>query len=193
MNREDALRAELALYHADTSDHSERVALAAWAIASRLGWPVGACRRVRRAGRLHDIGKLSCPAAILSKAGKLTAEEWALIRRHPDDGTELLAGLITDQIVIDAVRQHHERWDGGGYPDGLAGEQIAPGARVVAVADVYDALKSDRPYKRGWSQDETVAYIREGGGALFDPVVVGAFLAVADALAALHPERTTTP
>jgi putative two-component system response regulator len=104
-----------------------------------------------------------------------------------------LAGLITDRIIIDAVHQHHERWDGNGYPEGLRGEQIAPSARVIAVADVYDAIRSDRPYKRGWSHEEAVAYIGAGSGTLFDPVIVVAFLALSDALAALHPERITSP
>lgn len=192
MNREDTLRTELARYDADTSDHSERVGLAAWALAVRLGWPVPTCHRMRRAGRLHDIGKLGCPVVILHKAGKLTPEEWVQMRRHPHDGRVILAGLITDRIILDAVHQHHERWDGNGYPDGLKGEQIAPSARVVAVADVYDALRSDRPYKRGWSHEETVAYIEAGSGTLFDPVIVVAFLALSDHLAALHPERITS-
>jgi HD-GYP domain-containing protein (c-di-GMP phosphodiesterase class II) len=189
-HRADELRAALAQHDADTSDHSERVGLVAWALAVRMGWPSATCRRMRRAGSLHDVGKLSCPVCLLHKVGKLNDDEWALLQSHPYEGRARLNGLITDRLILDAVHQHHERWDGSGYPDGRRGEEIAPAARVVAVADVYDALKSDRPYKQAWPHEETVAYIQAGSGVLFDPVVVTAFLSVSESLAALYPERT---
>ncbi len=124
---------------------------------------------------LHDIGKMSIPSEILNKPAALDEEEWALIRTHPDAGAELLSAESISPVVRNVVRQHHERWDGSGYPAGLVGRQISEFARITAVADVYDAMTSNRPYKTAMKPCEAVQVIGDGNGTAFDPDVVTAF------------------
>jgi putative nucleotidyltransferase with HDIG domain len=161
-----------------TAGHSERVTDLAMDIGRELGLPPDEIDLLHRGGLLHDIGKLGVPPSILDKPGKLTEEEFAVIRRHPSKGGEILEPIPNLQKVIPLVAQHHERFDGKGYPNGLSGESISLHARILAVADVCDALFTDRPYRPGWSREKVLAYTRENAGQQFDPEVVGAFLRI---------------
>ena len=127
---------------------------------------------------LHDVGKLAVPSEVLQKPGPLTKEEMALVREHPDAGVRMLRGDSWSPVVRAVVRQHHERWDGDGYPQGLAGFQIHQLARVAAVADVYDAVTSERPYKAAGSPATGWRVIIDGAGTAFDPAVVEVFTEV---------------
>ncbi len=169
-----------------TAGHSERVARYAVAMASRLGWGAARRRDTELAGRLHDIGKIGIPDAILLKPGKLTAEEFEVVKSHVPLGVGIVRGLPGLERVAALVGQDHERWDGSGYPRGLRGEAIPEEARAVAVADVYDALTSDRPYRQALAPEVALGYLRERAGVEFDPRMVEA-LATADQAAALQP------
>jgi putative nucleotidyltransferase with HDIG domain len=127
---------------------------------------------------LHDVGKIAVSPDILNKPGRLTSEEWALMRSHPEAGVELLRGIEFPEDVLPIVLHHHEKWDGTGYPHGLAGEAIPVSARILGIADVYDALTTDRSYKPGMPHHEAVATMREGSGTHFDPVLFAEFEAV---------------
>lgn len=157
-----------------TGDHSENVAAYAAAIGGELGLEPDRLRKLRRTAILHDIGKSVVPAAILSKPGPLTPAERAMIEGHATAGAELLmhAGLEHEATM---VRAHHERYDGAGYPDGLAGEAIPLEARIVFVADAFEAMTSDRPYRSGMSATAAVDELRRCAGTQFDPAVVAAF------------------
>jgi putative nucleotidyltransferase with HDIG domain len=151
-----------------TRGHSERVA----ALARRLALGSGLAPRdadtIAQAGLLHDLGKIGIPEAVLRKPGPLSAEEWAVMRRHPIVGAQIVSPLefFAEGAVI--VRHHHERHDGSGYPDGLRGELIPLGSRIVGVADVYDALTSDRPYRARLSRAETVRWLEAEAGRTLD-------------------------
>jgi HD-GYP domain-containing protein (c-di-GMP phosphodiesterase class II) len=127
---------------------------------------------------LHDIGKIAIPSAVLNKPGKLDEEEWRLMRRHPLTGVEMLPGDGIGARAKSVVRSHHERWDGGGYPDGIPGEDISQFARIASVADVFDAVTSERPYASAAPQHVGVTIVREGAGSAFDPEVAAVFLSV---------------
>jgi putative nucleotidyltransferase with HDIG domain len=140
---------------------------------------------------LHDVGKLMVPPEVLNKPGKLTDEEWAMVRGHPTAGVELLADIEFPWDVRPIVESHHERWDGRGYPHGLAGEAIPLTARVLCIADVYDALTSQRSYKKAFSHEEAMDIMRRDVGTQFDPSLFAAFEQVVRAEAA--PAPTPTP
>jgi diguanylate cyclase (GGDEF)-like protein len=159
-------------------DHLNHVADLASATARRLGLMREALDEVARAAELHDIGKMAVPDAILDKPGPLDEEEWAFMRRHTLIGESILSAAPALVPVAKLVRASHERFDGGGYPDGVAGDEIPLGARIVAVCDAYDAMTSDRSYRRAMSRDAALAEIRRAGGTQFDPAVVEAFAAV---------------
>ena len=161
-----------------TAGHSERVSQLALAIGRQLGLTSDQLGHLHRGGLLHDIGKLAIPAAILDKPGPLTAEETRVMREHVRIGARILAPIKAYGEAISVVLHHHERFDGSGYPDGLAGEAIPLLARIFAVADCYDALTVDRPYRRGVRPPEAVAVILQEAGTNYDPRVVTAFLAV---------------
>ena len=131
---------------------------------------------VRRGAMLHDIGKIGIPDSILLKPGPLTAEERKQIEKHPQFAYDLLYPITYLRPVLDIPYCHHERWDGSGYPRHLRGEAIPLTARIFAVVDVWDALTSDRPYRRAWSEEKALKYIREQSGKQFDPPIVEAFL-----------------
>ena len=131
---------------------------------------------VRRGTLLHDIGKMAVPDSILQKPGPLTDDEWKVMKTHPEKAREMLASIDFLAPALDIPCCHHERWDGTGYPQRLVGEEIPLVARIFAVVDVYDALTSDRPYRKGWSPQRALAHIREQAGQHFDPAVVEAFL-----------------
>ena len=159
-----------------THGHSERVTEYSITIAKALGFNAEECDDLHRAALLHDLGKVSIPTEVLNKPGKLTAEEYSLMKGHPAEGDRILEPISAFEKIRPYIRHHHERWDGKGYPDGLKGQEISLGARILAVADVYDALYSDRPYRAGWKQDKVINYLSEEAGSAFDPVVVQAFL-----------------
>jgi Response regulator containing a CheY-like receiver domain and an HD-GYP domain len=163
---------------AGTSAYLERMARVAGLIAEQLGLPEDDVRLIEMAAPLHDMGKIAIPDAVLLKQGKLNDEELAIMRRHPRIGHELLSGSQNRFIQVGALiaLRHHERYDGSGYPDGLVGEAIPLEARIVAVADVFDALISPRPYKEAWTMEATLAYLYAQRGRLFDPRCVDALM-----------------
>jgi HD-GYP domain-containing protein (c-di-GMP phosphodiesterase class II) len=166
--------------HLHTRDHSENVASYAVAIGQVLGLDGDRIVRVRRAAFLHDVGKVAVPDAILSKPEPLTSEEFEYIRLHPAVGSTMLhhAGLHDE---AQWVRAHHERLDGRGYPDGLGGDEIPLEARVIFVADSFEAMTSDRPYRRGMPVEEALAELRRCAGTQFDPRVVEALAGLVEA------------
>jgi HD-GYP domain-containing protein (c-di-GMP phosphodiesterase class II) len=182
--------ADLAAADAYTLQHSIDVTVVGLLVAKRVfrdhGWIDARRRRVFhrvdemlvRVGVgliLHDIGKITIPASVLNKPGKLTEEEWELVRGHPMAGVELLSGSAVPAVVKGVVRSHHERWDGSGYPDGRAGEKIFQFARIAAVADVFDAVTSERSYASAKPAHVGVEVIASGAGTAFDPEVVSSF------------------
>ena len=132
--------------------------------------------QIRRGALLHDIGKLGVPDNILLKPDKLTDEEWVIMRKHPTFAFEMLSPIHYLNQAINIPYCHHEKWDGTGYPRGLSGERIPLEARIFAVVDVWDALTSDRPYRKAWSREKTIEHIRSLSGTHFDPQVVDKFL-----------------
>jgi putative nucleotidyltransferase with HDIG domain len=164
-----------------TGKHAERVAAYGIEIARAVGLPRPEGVETQFGFLLHDIGKVAMPDAILFKPGALTTEERALMARHPVVGAEIVDGIEFLFEAAKVVRSHHERWDGTGYPDGLQGEEIPLAARVFAVADVLDALTTDRPYRPRIPLAEARAMIVEAAGSQFDPMVVKAFEGIDDA------------
>lgn len=176
----ERLAAATELRDDDTGGHVERVSTMTGKIAEALGIDPNEVDLIRRAVRLHDVGKISVPDSILLKKGPLTSEETALMREHTLAGGRILHGSRFPVLIFaeQIARYHHERWDGTGYPSRLAGESIPLCARIAAVADVYDALTSERPYKEAWCSDAAIAEIVRQSGAHFDPKVVDAFCRV---------------
>ena len=160
----------------NTEDHSVRVMDLTMNLAHALGIPESGLVHVRRGALLHDIGKMGIPDAILLKPGPLTEEEWRTMKLHPVYAYDLLSNIPFLQPALDIPYYHHEKWDGSGYPQGLSGEKIPLAARIFAVVDVWDALGSDRPYRKKWPKGEIVKYIRTEAGTRFDPEVVKLFL-----------------
>ncbi|MFM7321216.1 MAG: HD domain-containing phosphohydrolase [Armatimonadota bacterium] len=176
-----------------TQEHIQRVKLVAVAIAAEMGLAGDDLRAIEVGAALHDIGKIAIPEHILNKPGRLTQDEFEMIKRHAEMGARILQPVHFPYPVMGVVRSHHEKWDGSGYPDALAGENIPLGGRILAVADVYDALTSDRPYREGWPHDRAAQYLEAEAGIHFDPTVVQAFLTVVErdpALRAGTPVRT---
>jgi hypothetical protein len=172
-----------------THGHSVRVAEVSARIGLRLALSPETMRGLHQGAFLHDVGKISVPDRVLNKAGDLSAEEWAMIERHPEVGWDLVSRAESLRGALSAIRHHHERWDGTGYPDRLAGSDIPHQGRIVAVADVWDALTSDRAYRPAWEVDRAVSHIAAASGSLFDPEAVDAFLDVV-AEQGLWPEKT---
>lgn len=159
-----------------TSNHSQRVALYAAGILEQLGnLSTPDIDTILAAARIHDLGKVSTNDQTLKKPDSLTAAERATIQRHAADGADIVANLTMYRDAATIIRHHHERWDGTGYPDQLAGESIPFGSRVIAVADTYDAMTTDRPYRAALTRNVAVAEIRRGAGTQFDPAIVAAF------------------
>ena len=161
-----------------TAGHSERVTKTSLRVAQQLGLTEKELEIINRGGLLHDIGKIGIPAEVLDKPARLNDEEWQIMRDHVTVGARILEPIAAYADVIPIVLRHHERFDGGGYPDGLVGEEIDFYARVLAVGDVYDAVTSARPYRKGMPKSDAVALIEGESGSHFDPTVVDAFLAV---------------
>lgn len=173
---------------ADTGSHLSRMAAYARLIAQNLGLPDTECDLIRDAAPMHDIGKVGIPDAVLLKPGPLTADERLIMQRHPQIGADILAGSESPLLQAGAVIaiSHHERYDGGGYPRGLAGEAIPLYGRIIAVADVFDALTNPRPYKPAWSMARTLDFLHAEQGRHFDPACVEALLRDMDAIAAIQ-------
>ena len=178
-----------------THGHSERVTEIAVTVARELDIPKGMLEKIRLAGLLHDVGKIGVSELILNKPGKLTDEEFELVKSHSEIGERILRPIVEDKEILEMVRHHHERYDGTGYPDGLSGKQMAKGANVIAiaetyndtlsqgalalaVADAYDAMTSDRPYRPAMPAEAACSELKEGKGKQFDPAIVNAFLSL---------------
>ena len=160
----------------ETEGHTQRVVDLTLKIARGLGMSESELIHLRRGALLHDIGKMGIPDEILLKPGSLTIEEWSIMRRHPQLAFELLSPIAHLKPAVDIPYCHHERWDGSGYPRGLKGEQIPLGARIFSVVDVWDALTSDRPYRKAWPAGKAIDYIIEQKGIQFDPKVIDLFV-----------------
>jgi HD-GYP domain-containing protein (c-di-GMP phosphodiesterase class II) len=164
-----------------TDEHTRRVALRAVEVGEELGLPPARLRQLAIGGLLHDVGKLSVPDAILKKPGKLEDDEFAVIRRHPDWGHELVGRVAAyPEAVRDPVRDHHERLDGTGYPRGLQGDEIALDTRILAVCDVFDALVSPRVYRAAWPVERALGLLRSEAGGAHDARCVEALARVAE-------------
>ncbi|MEA2511964.1 MAG: hypothetical protein QOJ59_1451, partial [Thermomicrobiales bacterium] len=168
-----------------TAGHSRRVAETARALAESLGLTAEEADLIESAGRVHDLGKVAVDPNVLMKTSKLDEDEWAQMKLHPVYGADVVAQFAAYREGTELVRHHHERVDGLGYPDGLVGDAIPLGARILAVADTFDALTSDRPYRRGMEVERATAILQEGAGTQWDERVVAALLGVL----AATPER----
>jgi putative nucleotidyltransferase with HDIG domain len=168
----------LVLRDPDGAGHAARVTELALRIAAALGVGDRRIDAIKAGGPLHDIGKLEVDRAILDKPGALDAIELEEIRTHPELGARMLRGVRSLGAALDCVLHHHERWDGTGYPYGLGGHEIPLEARILAVADAYDAMTSDRPYRSARTHEEALAEVERCSGSQFDPHVAGAFLAL---------------
>jgi putative nucleotidyltransferase with HDIG domain len=173
-----------------TAGHSLRVQRIALAIGEQLGFSAESLDALRYAGLFHDIGKIAVPDAILAKPAALTDDEWELIKRHPAHGAEIVGRLGWLRHAVPLIRHHHERWDGNGYPDRLAGDAIPLEAAVVGLADAWDAMTTDRPYRSALGDVEATLEIRRGRGTQFAPAVVDAFFA---AVAARPDDFSSVP
>ena len=160
----------------ETEDHTRRVTELTLRLAQRMNIPGEELIHLRRGSTLHDIGKVAIPDHILFKPSPLTKEEWTVMRRHPLIAAEMLKPISYLTPALPIPRHHHEKWDGSGYPDGLAREAIPLAARLFAFADVYDALTSDRPYRPAWSQVEALEYVTKNSGIHFDPKIAPVFI-----------------
>jgi putative nucleotidyltransferase with HDIG domain len=190
-----ALSNALDVRDSETEGHSRRVVEYMELIIAQLPVAPGHLATLRRGALLHDIGKIGVPDNVLRKPAALSEAEWVVMKRHPEHGARIISRIPFLEDVSRIVRHHHERWDGKGYPDGIAGEAIPLGARIFAVADSFDAMTSDRPYRRAMSVDEARDEVTRCRGTQFDPVVVDAFArvpaaslyAVADDAPRTHP------
>lgn len=175
----EALNATVEAKDVYTAGHSQRVRRIALAIGIELELDSGRMTTLGHGALFHDVGKLAVPDAVLMKPSRLGPEEYALIKQHTEKGAEIVGTLGRLRDAVPLIRHHHERWDGRGYPDGLAGEAIPLEAAIVGLADAWDAMTTDRPYARALTLEEAHAEIRNGRGSQFSPVVVDAFLAAA--------------
>lgn len=183
-----ALSAALEARDGYTLGHGERVAALAVLIGQKMGVSGGRLRGIAAGSLLHDVGKIGVPDSVLHKPEGLTYDEFEIIREHPARGAEMLKRHFDQKVESHVIRHHHERWDGAGYPDGLAGARIPLEARIAAIADVYDALRSNRSYRSAFRREEAIGLIEEGSGSHFDPACVLAFTAVVDRWEALYSD-----
>ncbi|MDP1993502.1 MAG: HD-GYP domain-containing protein, partial [Syntrophales bacterium] len=160
----------------ETEGHSQRVTKLTIKVCRAMGMSDEELLHVHRGALLHDIGKLGVPDNILLKPGKLTEEEWVIMKKHPVISYEILSPISFLRQALDIPYCHHEKWDGTGYPRGLKGEHIPLAARIFSIVDVWDALCSDRPYRPAWPEEKVIEYIKEQTDKQFDPKVVEAFL-----------------
>lgn len=175
----EAFAAALDAKHSYTRGHSERVADIASKIAAQMQLTIEEQEWIHIAGHLHDIGKIGVPDCVLLKPGKLTEEEYEAIKMHPQIGYEILSKVKMLKPILEMIRFHHERWDGGGYPLGIKGESIPLGARIIAVADAFDAMSSNRSYRSPFPYGVAIREVQKCKGTQFDPAVVDAFMKLA--------------
>ena len=175
-----------------TGGHCERVACYASALARDVGFGERTVFWFRIGALLHDVGKVVVPSEILNKPGRLTLEEWEVMQRHPTAGVHLLADFNLPEEVLSMVRAHHERPDGRGYPEGLAGEDIPLSARIICVADVFDALTTNRPYRRGYGREQALGIMAAERGTAFDPAIFDRFARLIQNPGLYRKPRVTT-
>ena len=187
----DVAAAALAAHDGMTGGHSEDVVILCDALATRLGLPDLARARLLAAARMHDLGKVSVPRSVLNKPGPLDEAEWLVMHDHSVSGQRILQTVPELAEVGRIVRHSHERWDGAGYPDGLAGQDIPFESRIVFCADAFHAIRCDRPYRRGRPAAVALAELRHNAGTQFDPVVVDAIEAEATSLRGSAVNRVT--
>lgn len=176
----ETLRNVVETRDAETKGHSERVSHLGSALAAEMGLSEEEVNRIRIAGLFHDIGKIGVPDAVLLKNGPLTREEFKEIEKHPAEGEQILHEYTPFKEMMAIVRGHHERYNGKGYPDGLAGEEICLGARIIAVADAFDAMISNRTYRKGLGFEKTMAEMEAGRNSQFDSRIVDALVRLID-------------
>jgi len=178
-----------------TASHSLETAALSEALAAAMGLTAKQVERVHLAAHLHDIGKIGVPEAILGKPGPLTPEEFAAIKKHPEIGARILGPCFASGqwSVLEMVLRHHERFDGSGYPGGLRGLDIPMGARIIAVADSYSAMRQDRPYRKGMPHEAAMEEIAAGAGRLYDPDAAKEFLTNGELMRSLLPCPDTLP
>ena len=176
----EGLSHALDLRDQETEGHSRRVTQLTVKLAQALGMSEEDVQHLRRGALLHDMGKIGVPDSILRKPDSLTDGEWAIMHKHPEYAYDMLSAIEYLHPALDIPYNHHEKWDGTGYPRGLTGEEIPLAARLFAVADVWDALISNRPYRTAWTEEQALQYIREQSGKHFDPQVVELFFRVID-------------
>ncbi len=171
-----ALAATIDARNFHTLRHSEQVTKYSLEVAKGLDLSEGETEKLEQAGRLHDIGKIAIPDSILGKPGKLTEDEWEVVKKHPVRGANILnsSGFLHD--IVPVVRHHHERYDGSGYPDGLSGKAIPLGSRIIAVSDAFEAMTADRPYRRAFQSEKALEEIRLNAGTQFDPEIEEVFI-----------------
>lgn len=162
----------------ETAGHSRRVTDLCVALARAMGCSEEEILDIRRGAYIHDIGKMAIPDAILLKPGPLSDEEWGVMKQHPVLAVALIADIPFLLPAANILHYHHEHWDGTGYPDGLKGQEVPLAARIFTVADQWDALNSDRPYRKAWPREKVIAYLEENSGKIFDPEVVEVFLSL---------------
>jgi HD-GYP domain-containing protein (c-di-GMP phosphodiesterase class II) len=166
----------LELRDRETEGHSQRVLDLTVRIARKLGIEQDEMVHIKRGSLLHDIGKMGVPDNILLKEGPLDEHEWEIMKKHPVFAYRMLSAITLLENALEIPYSHHEKWDGSGYPRGLRGEEIPLSARIFAIVDVWDAIQSDRPYRKAWSDGKAMEYIQSESGKHFDPMVVHAFL-----------------
>jgi putative two-component system response regulator len=174
----------------ETANHLKRMSFYSVILGTAIGMPEEKLKMLSLASTMHDVGKIGIPDSILLKLGKLTVEEFEIMKTHPKIGEQLLSGLESDHVQMAAsiAISHHEKFDGSGYLNGLAGEAIPLEGRIVAIADVFDALTSARPYKEAWPIDKAVQHIKDGSGKHFDPQLVSHFVSSLPLLLKIHTE-----
>ena len=163
-------------------------------LARAAGWTADAAEELLTAAPMHDIGKIGIPDQILLKPGPLSAEEWAVMRTHPQIGADIIGERPSSLLKLarEIALHHHEKWDGSGYPFGLQGEAIPASARIVAIADVFDALTTARPYKQAWHVDDALAQLQQDQGKHFDPTLVAQFMTVLPEILAIKEKWKET-
>ena len=162
----------------ETEGHSRRVTELSVKLAKKIGLAEEDIEHLRRGALLHDIGKMAIPDEILNKPDSLTPSEMEIMKQHPVIAEQLLSHISYLKRALEVPRYHHERWDGKGYPNGISGENIPMSARIFSLVDHFDALVSDRPYRKAWDQDDALRYIRKQSGAIFDPNLTDEFLSM---------------
>lgn len=172
----EAMAQMLALRDNETEEHARRVVDLSIEMARRLELRESIIHHIHLGALLHDLGKVGIPDVILLKKGELTPDERKIMMQHPTIGRRILQPLGLPHAVLELVQYHHERWDGSGYPDRLCGEKIPLPARIFTIVDVWDALTTDRPYRKAWSREKATDYLKEQAGGQFDPNLVGIFL-----------------